>query len=797
MAGESQNIESLVQQGHLDEAKADLLRALQRDPFSADGYDLLGIVDARQKDFSGALAAFQRAMQLAPASTTIHNNLGNLYVSENRLDLAEREFRAALRIEPSNRDGNYNLGVLLLTKGAGSEAITYFERVHPVNLPTSLNLIRAYFLTKRTVEALHLAEIVSAQNGDDVQVHYSLGVLLASEMHFRPALTELEKADALHPETFEILVALGRTLLQSAEPARAELALRHALTIQTESPEALYFLAQAQAAQSRPRDALETLIRGRKVAPNNLDILLLAAQITMSQNFYEDAIPLLERGTQLAPKQPEFLAALGQSYFMAGKVQQAIQQFKKLTEVEDSARSYAFVGICYRYLGRFDEGRQAFLMGLTKDPHNASCFYNLGLIAELQGDTKDAEKQLQRALQSNSQFADAMLELANLRIQSKNFVEAEQLLRTYVRISRNPVSGYYKLGMVERSLHENEASNRDLQIFQTLSKDSSNGLHQFQNLFEYLDDRSKLTPQTKEQSDLEELRKQAQLHPEQPEVLYSLAEAYLKTGDGEKARLIVDQLDKVSAGDFRTLTGVGVLLARYRLYREAEQHFKAAVEKDPASDEVKFDLANAYFREGDYSNALAIAEQVSSEGRKDDAYLALAGDIYAHLGDSSRAIGIFQDAIGRNPDNDQDYLSLALIQLRNDDVGSARKTLLKGQARIPASGKIFWGLGIVEVIEENDTLAARDLERAVDLLPEWPGSYSLLGIFYFQMGQVVKAREVLNRFKNSGSNNGLDLDRIRQVLDRQAANISTITSMTPASRKEFLQIALSLADRTS
>ena len=140
--------------------------------------------------------------------------------------------------------------------------------------------------------------------------------------------------------------------------------------------------------------------------------------------------------------------------------------------------------------------------------------------------------------------------------------------------------------------------------------------------------------------------------------------------------------------------------------------------------------------------------------------MALLGDIYAHLGDTPRAFQIFRDAIKRNPDNDQHYLSLALVQLRKNNAGGAGETLRKGLARIPGSGKIFWGLGLVSVLEGQTPEAEADLEHAVDLLPEWPGSYSTLGVFYYQTGEIAKARQVLNRFKGSSAAGGFDLDRI-------------------------------------
>ena len=88
-----------------------------------------------------------------------------------------------------------------------------------------------------------------------------------------------------------------------------------------------------------------------KLAPENVDVIFLMAQISMSQNYFEDAIPLLESGLQIAPQRADLIAALGESYFMAGKVDKAIDQFAKLVKIENSARSYSFLGISYRNLG--------------------------------------------------------------------------------------------------------------------------------------------------------------------------------------------------------------------------------------------------------------------------------------------------------------------------------------------------------------------------------------------------------------------------------------------------------------
>src|SRR6266849_3667630 len=223
--------ETLLRQGSVDEAKKRIQEQLALNPASVEGYNLLGIVYSEEKDYPNALEAFQHALRLDPNSTKTRNNLGNLYIAQQKIDLGEKEFRTVLRIDPANNDGNYNLGLVLMARGLPAEAIPHFQRVRPANPATRFNLIRAYFAAGRKAEGLKMASELSAQNKDDVQLHFTLGVLLASSKQYRAAQFELEKANSLQPETFEILYDLGQAYLRDGNHHKAEIVLKRAQTL--------------------------------------------------------------------------------------------------------------------------------------------------------------------------------------------------------------------------------------------------------------------------------------------------------------------------------------------------------------------------------------------------------------------------------------------------------------------------------------------------------------------------------------------------------------------------------------
>src|SRR5260370_13036890 len=232
--------EALLREGRITDAKSKIQQELQRNPASAEAYDLLGVACVNEKDYPGALEAFQHALELEPSSARTRNSIANVYVAQGKLDLAEQQLRDVLRLAPTNRDANYNLGLVLLARGSPAQAILHFRRVRPANLETRVNLTRAYLQAGRTAQRLKSATALSNENKDDAPAHFTLCFLLASEKQYRASQPVIGQAKALQPNTIQSLYNLGQTYLRPNEYRKPEFALNRALNLNPDSHAPLY-----------------------------------------------------------------------------------------------------------------------------------------------------------------------------------------------------------------------------------------------------------------------------------------------------------------------------------------------------------------------------------------------------------------------------------------------------------------------------------------------------------------------------------------------------------------------------
>jgi TolB-like protein/Flp pilus assembly protein TadD len=110
-------------------ARAAVERALQLNPDNPEARVALAQVLGLQRDFAGARRELDQALTLKPSDAWAHDAKAFLLVvTEGLTPTAIAEGRLAQRLDPLEAGHSHNLGMMLLSRGATTEAVQYFNQ---------------------------------------------------------------------------------------------------------------------------------------------------------------------------------------------------------------------------------------------------------------------------------------------------------------------------------------------------------------------------------------------------------------------------------------------------------------------------------------------------------------------------------------------------------------------------------------------------------------------------------------------------------------------------------------------
>ncbi len=166
-------------QDRLDEAQADLGRALALNPQLWRAHNALGIIANRQRRPEQALGHFRQALALEPRLPALYNNQALSFMLLKDWSQAEQSLRQALALDPRYGLAANNLGLVLAKQGRAPEALRAFEK-----------------------------------GAGPAQAHNNLGVVLAQQGHYHQAADQFRQAVETMPRYYPLA---GRHLEQVDE----------------------------------------------------------------------------------------------------------------------------------------------------------------------------------------------------------------------------------------------------------------------------------------------------------------------------------------------------------------------------------------------------------------------------------------------------------------------------------------------------------------------------------------------------------------------------------------------------
>ena len=133
--------------------------------------------------------------------------------------------------------------------------------------------------------------------------------------------------------------------------------------------------------------------------PINANTRVAAGQLAEAQGDFSRAVAQYQEALKLDPNNQNALFGLGQVYTTQKKFDDAIATWQKyLHATKNSAHGYMDLALTYEAAGRWEDADGAFKQSIAKDPDDASCRINYGLMLARRGQMEEAKAQLSAVL---------------------------------------------------------------------------------------------------------------------------------------------------------------------------------------------------------------------------------------------------------------------------------------------------------------------------------------------------------------------------------------------------------------
>lgn len=739
-----------IRVGEFATAEAEAKEGLQIDPRSPAGYDLLGIAYDGLGHAADAEKAFREALRLNPGFLPACNDLArNLYHAGKTAE-AVREFAAVLGIDPTNFTANYNLGLIARDEKRFAESARYLQAARqrsPSDVPTLLALVAAWFGSGQRDRALAVSRDLVSLGPDDPQIRFSLGTIMLEWKQFPEAAEQLERARLSAPGNFELLHDLGQAYLHLKSFPRSENAFLQALSIKPEAVDTLYQLAVLYVEEGHADQAIQVLVRARQVAPDRPDILLLLGREALEEGFLDDAIEVSRQAVRVDPGKIEPHLLLGESLTRKKLFQQAIGEYQTVaTLAPRNPQAYVALGRTYLYLREYPNAEQQLNRALVLDSRNAQAAYYLGLVAADRTDYKTAERWFRRALEWDSRYFPALFDLAVNCTRQDNYACARDYFERAKAISPSYSQVYFRLSSVYRRLNEPERAAENFTLFKKCEeRDAQRRNYYPQGVLEFVRETQDLPEAERLERYRQQLLRAAEMKPDDLNVLFMLAQVYLRTGQKQES---IRQLDKISAiepDSVRIRLRAASLLTAFHLYPEALAELQAVLTKHPDSGEAQFALAALYYRMDRAADALNLLGSQQSGGSNSAMFHNLLGRALIRHGEVDRGLAELKQAVDLGPQNEEFLIDLAIENAAAGRLGRARILLERAQSKLPSSAKIRFAQGLLLELSGKPGEAERAYQQAAELSWQWEAPYLAQSHLFRQTGQAGRSAEVLEQ----------------------------------------------------
>jgi tetratricopeptide (TPR) repeat protein len=201
---------------------------------------------------------------------------------------------------------------------------------------------------------------------------------------------------------------------------------------------------------------------------------------------------------------------------------------------------------------------------------------------------------------------------------------------------------------------------------------------------------------------------------------HMLGENQAEKGSKESLRKAIEHLEALTRSNPADTDSWLVLGRLYKVNNQgaqAEEAFRKALNAEPGSKTVIANLAQLYFEQGDYDQALDLLKKLP-ENELDPQLLGMLALAYSQTHDFDNAVATYEKALAQAPENQELRRAYADALLGDAKTDAARAEFQKILKADPEDGFTYLRLGQLDRQEGRFDQARQELEHARTLLPD-------------------------------------------------------------------------------
>ncbi|SCW33439.1 Tetratricopeptide repeat-containing protein, partial [Borreliella japonica] len=376
----------------------------------------------------------------------------------------------------------------------------------------------------------------------------------------------------------------------------------------------------------------------------------------------QQAIKDLNEFLTINPNDTHASKTLAQAYENNGDLLKAENVYEKIAKLTNTQEDYYKLGIIRFKLKKYEPSIESFDQTIRLNPKHKKAHNNKGIALIMLNENKKAIEAFEKAIQIDKNYDTAYYQKGIAEEKNGDMQQAFTSFKNAYDLDKK-LNYALKAGIVSNNLGNFKKSEEYLSFFNDNAKKPNEiaiynlSIAKFEN--------------NKLEESLEIINKAINLNPEKSEYLYLKASINFKTEN----------------------------------YRNAISLYNLVLEKNPENTSAYINLAKAYEKSGNRTQAISTLEKIINKNNK----LALnnLGILYKKQKNYQKAIEIFEKAI-INSDIEAKYnLATTLIEV-NDNTRA--KDLLKEYTKLnPNNPEALHALGIIEYNENNNDQTLREL----------------------------------------------------------------------------------------